>query len=217
MTVEAILFDVGGVIVAPVDRQDVWKKRDELGRELGFADGREMWLHFYESEAWTAAKTGKIVHEELWDALLRPLGLTDRRRQAQFVADLHAGEGMDPRIEALIRSLHGRYRLGILSNWDDRLESILEEQLEISHYFDVILNSYRIGVAKPDEQAFRIALERLGADPQDVFFIDDQERNTRVAAALGIKTHTFDDPPALVADLQERSILGADWVPETAG
>ena len=211
MSITSILFDVGGVIVAPLQPEAVWGQRDELAQRLGYSSGREMWLDFYESDVWQAAKTGDIVHVEMWDALLGPHGITSREEQARFVAALHAGEGLDPAMETLIAALHGRYRLGILSNWDDQLEAILEEELGINHYFDVILNSHHIGVAKPDEAAFRLALERLGARPDQLLFIDDLERNTNAAAALGIHTHTFTDLPTLVANLQRRGLLDGDW------
>jgi len=174
---------------------------------LGFASGDEMWLAFYTSEEWALCKTGRMEGVEMWDRLLRPHGLREQEEQEAFVAALHGEEGLQPEMERLIAQLHGRYRLGILSNWDDGLEAILEEELGISHYFYAIMNSYRIGTAKPDEEAFRIALDRLGVRPGEVFFIDDQERNTAAAGALGIDAHTFRDMPGLMEALRTRSLL----------
>jgi epoxide hydrolase-like predicted phosphatase len=212
-----MLFDVGGVIVEPLDPDGVWKIRDELAQELGFSSGEEMWLNFYDSDHWLAAKTGAMVHVDMWDTLLRPHGLTEREQQSAFVNRLHHGEGLRPEMRALIQTLAGDYKMGILSNWDDLLESILEEKLSITSCFDQILNSHRIGVAKPDEKAFRIALERLQARPEEVFFIDDQARNTKAAAALGIHTHTYDNVSALIDDLKARGLLDKSWRPPTSG
>jgi epoxide hydrolase-like predicted phosphatase len=206
VTVTAFLFDVGGVIILPLDPDAVWARRDRLAQQLGYASGEAMWLDFYESDEWASCKTGQLRHEEMWDRLLRPHGLLSREQQSQFVDELHVGEGIRPEMESLLATLHGQYKMGILSNWDDRLEMILEE-LGISHYFDVILNSHRIGAAKPDEAAFHVALQRLEARPEEVLFVDNLERNTRVAAALGMKTHTFTDLPDLIEDLQERALL----------
>lgn len=206
-TLTTILFDVGGVIIRPLDPEAARQQREELAQSLGFASGDEMWLHFYMSEEWALCKTGRMERVEMWDKLLRPYGLTERVEQEAFVAELHGEEGLHPEMERLITRLHGRYRLGILSNWDDGLEAILEEELGISHYFHAIMNSYRIGAAKPDEEAFRIALDRLGVRPAEVFFIDDQERNTEAAGALGMDTHTFREMTGLMEALQERSLL----------
>lgn len=210
-TITTMLFDVGGVIVEPLDPDGIWKVRDQLAEELGFATGEEMWLNFYESDVWLAAKTGGMVHVDMWDTLLRPHGLTEREQQSKFVSRLHHGEGMHPEMKALIHTLAADYKMGILSNWDDLLETILEEKLSIASCFDQIMNSHRIRAAKPDEKAFHIALNRLQADPSEVFFIDDQERNTRAAAALGLHTHTFVNFSALVDDLKERGLLDKTW------
>lgn len=205
--ITTILFDVGGVLVAPLEPENVWERREELAQQLGYGSGKEMWEDFYTSEEWEAAKTGQMLHTEMWERLLRPHGFVESVEQARFVAALHEGEGLHPSMRKLVAHLHGRYRLGILSNWDNRLEMILEEKLKIDHYFDAILNSYRIGVAKPAERAFQIALERLEVQPEQMFFIDDQQRNTSVAETLGIASHTYVDLPSLVADLRERNLL----------
>lgn len=216
-TITTMLFDVGGVIIESLDPDGVWKIRDELAQELGFSSGEEMWLYFYESDYWLAAKTGGMVHVDMWDTLLRPHGLTEREQQSAFVRRLHHGEGIRPEMRALIQTLAGHYKMGILSNWDDLLETILEEKLGIISCFDEVMNSHRIGAAKPDEKAFRIALERLQARPEEVFFIDDLERNTKAAAALGFHTHTYVDVSTLVDDLKRRGLLDKAWRPATSG
>ena len=216
MTQTTILFDVGGVIVRPLDPEAARERRAALAQSLGFASGDEMWLHFYTSEEWELAKTGRMEGAEMWDRLLRPYGIVEREAQEQFVSELHYGEGIHPEMEILIAGLHGRYRLGILSNWDDGLETILEEKLGISHYFYAIMNSHRIGAAKPDEEAFRIALKRLEARPAEVFFIDDQERNTVAAGELGMDAHTFQDMQGLKEALRKRSLLDGREVSEDA-
>jgi HAD superfamily hydrolase (TIGR01509 family) len=185
----------------------VWEQRDQLAAELGLPSGREMWLNFFESDAWNDAKTGVILHGEMWQRLLRPHGISDKESQEEFVRRLYAGEGMSPDMERLLAILAPRYKLGILSNWDDQLETILEEQLGIHEYFDVVINSHRIAAAKPDARAFQVALERLQSAPEEVLFIDDLERNVGAAADLGMHVHHFRGLPQLVRDLRLRSLL----------
>lgn len=207
MTITTILFDVGGVIVVPLDPLANTQRRNKLADRLGFTSGDEMWNHFFESEAWEAAKTGSMVHGEMWRALLTPLGLPSPEEHKAFVGELYAEEGMLADMRRLIQVLQPDYRLGILSNWDDQLEEILEEHLNIAHYFDAILNSHRIGVAKPHEAAFSMALERLDARPQEVLFIDDLTRNTEAAEALGFNTHHYRNFATLEEDLRRRRII----------
>lgn len=207
MSIETILFDVGGVIVVPLDPVANIRRRRQLAADLGFAGVEDMWNTFYTSDAYEQAKIGRMVHTDMWHALLAPRGLTSTQEQEEFVARLFADEGMLPQMRSLIKALRRDYQLGILSNWDDRLEEILEDRLNIAHHFDAILNSHRIGVAKPDEEAFQIALRRLQASPQEVLFIDDLTRNTDAAAELGLYTHHYRDFSTLLDDLRRRDIL----------
>lgn len=207
MRISTILFDAGGVLVVPLDPVANAQRRDRLAQNLGFSDGEAMWEHFYGGDTWIAAKTGEIVHTEMWQTLLTPLGVVSPEAQQEFLAQLYDDEGILPEMRLLVERLHGDYRLGILSNWDDRLEEILEDELGIAHYFDAIVNSHRIGVAKPDEEAYLEALDQLRVEPQEVLFIDDRSRNTNVAAELGIHTHVYRDFDILVMDLEERGII----------
>lgn len=206
MTIEAILFDFGGVLAAPLDVQVVTEQRNQLAASLGFEDGSAMWNHFYVGEPWQATKTGKMTEGEMWVELLSPFGLTTEAQQRAFTEKLFAGEGVHPLMRSLLEDLHGRYPLAILSNASDRLESVLE-RLELSQYFDPVVNSHRIGVAKPDEAAYQIALELMGRSPEEVLFIDNQERNTRVAESLGIPSIVYTDIFSLLDELGREEIV----------
>lgn len=51
------------------------------------------------------------------------------------------------------------------------------------------LVSCQLGVRKPDERAFRLALERYGATAENTFFTDDSAENIAGAVAVGIHGH----------------------------
>lgn len=206
MTIETILFDFGGVLVEPLDVQAINERRDKLARSLGFDHRQEMWNHFYVGEVWQATKTGEMTNEEMWDMLLSPFGLESRAEQAAFTEQLFAGEGVRPQMRYLLDDLYGRYQLGILSNASDTLETALHS-LEIDHYFDVVVNSHRIGVAKPNPAAFHIALDRLDAEPEEVLFIDNQERNAKAAEALGIDSYIYTTVFDLIDEFARREII----------
>lgn len=206
MTITTILFDVGGVLIAPLDPVALGQRREALAASLGFDSAEAMWRQFFEGDEWAAAKTGGMTHEQMWERLLRPYGYETREAQAAIVEELYQGEGLDPDMARLVVALHRDYRLAILSNWDDRLELLLDHH-EISHYFDVIFNSHHIGMAKPDEETYHYVLEELQAAPDELLFIDDRERNTSVAERLGIRSIVFRGVPGLVAELIARGIL----------
>jgi len=58
------------------------------------------------------------------------------------------------------------YRLGIISNWDTRLRTVLEE-FEVTDMFDPIIISGEVGHEKPFSEIFQIARKRAGARSAD--------------------------------------------------
>lgn len=85
------------------------------------------------------------------------------------------------------RSLRGRARTAILSNSADGAREEEERRFRLSEIFDPICYSHEQGVNKPDPQAYLRALERLGAVPDEVFFIDDRTESIAGAAVVGIR------------------------------
>jgi FMN phosphatase YigB (HAD superfamily) len=181
--------------------------RDRLARGLGFEDASLMWQHFYGGEEWKLTKIGRWTDAQMWSSLLEPLGLSTGKRQRAFVKELFQGVGLKPEMKNLLRDLNGIYSLGILCNASDVLESLIHDQLRIGDYFTAIINSYRIQVAKPHYESYEVALERLVARPHEVYFVDDQARNTDAAEALGIRSHVFTGVESLRTDLIRLTLL----------
>lgn len=74
-------------------------------------------------------------------------------------------------------------KIGIISNFDERLHMILEE-LSIKDYFDVIVTSQEVKSAKPDKEIFEVAAKAVGVtDTKACYHIGDKE-TTDVAGAL---------------------------------
>ncbi|NLX43789.1 MAG: HAD-IA family hydrolase, partial [Chloroflexi bacterium] len=86
----------------------------------------------------------------------------------------------------LIKRLCQRYRVAMLSNATDILEQRLRDNYAVNQYFDPIINSAVIGIAKPDPAIYRHLLDRLALEAGQVLFIDDKAENIAAAAALGM-------------------------------
>jgi len=207
MLLNTILFDVGGVLLTPLNDAAVTANRDRLAKELGFVDGEEMWQRFYCGREWALTKIGQWTDAQMWEALLSPLGLVKDIDRQDFLSRLFDGVGLKPEMRRLLENLNGRSRLSILSNASDKLDEILSDTLRVDGFFDVVVNSFEAGLAKPDERIYQLTLDRLGVTPQRLFFIDDQQRNTEAAAKLGIVSHVFTGVPALRSELVRLSLL----------
>lgn len=62
--------------------------------------------------------------------------------------------------------------LGLISNFEDWLEQLLEE-LDVQRFFDVTVISGIEGVEKPEKRIFDIALERAGVDAASSVYVGD--------------------------------------------
>ncbi|XP_074966032.1 acyl-CoA dehydrogenase family member 10 isoform X2 [Phalacrocorax aristotelis] len=69
-------------------------------------------------------------------------------------------------------------------------------------HFDVMVESYREGMRKPDPRIYKLCLERLGVQPQESIFLDNSSQNLKAAAQLGIKTVKVHDPEIALKELE---------------
>ncbi len=63
-------------------------------------------------------------------------------------------------------------QLVVVSNSDGSVEQQLV-RYQLRSYFDVVIDSHVVGVAKPDPKIFQIALNRSGADPEKTIHVGD--------------------------------------------
>jgi putative hydrolase of the HAD superfamily len=70
---------------------------------------------------------------------------------------------------------------------------------ELHDVADIVLNSARIGIAKPDPRVYLIAAERAGAPVQRCLFIDDTAANVLAASEVGMTALQYEQ----IEDLRE--------------
>ncbi len=75
-----------------------------------------------------------------------------------------------PETALVLQLLQPDYQLGVISNFDLRLLTVLE-QLEIAHYFQSVTLSGQVGLSKPQTAMFQTAL--AGTEPQAALHVGD--------------------------------------------
>ncbi len=94
--------------------------------------------------------------------------------------------------EALEAFKSAGFRLAIVSNAEGQVEADAR-RFGLAPYFDVIIDSHVVGVAKPDPRMFQIALERLGVAADEVRFAGDiYSIDVEGARAAGIEARLVD-------------------------
>src|SRR3989442_10716756 len=82
-----------------------------------------------------------------------------------FNAFLQAPRTFNQEVLSLVKRLHGRYTLGIISNTTPGMEERLRERFELTDLFDVRVGSGDLGIAKPDAGIFLHATKLAGVGP----------------------------------------------------
>lgn len=83
-------------------------------------------------------------------------------------------------------------RLGVVSNWDERLPRLLE-RLGLAPFFDVVVTSSSVGVEKPNPRIFRHCLEHLGVEPEHALHVGDAPiDDVEGAMAAGMQAQRID-------------------------
>ena len=105
--------------------------------------------------------------------------------------------------EQLLAALKRNYPLILVSNTNELHIDFVRSNYRVLDYFDHYVLSYEVGALKPERKIFEHAIAVSGRRAESLFFTDDREENIAAATQLGINSHQFTTVPELVAALQQ--------------
>ena len=187
MTICAVFFDLGGVIV----RTEYQAPRQRLAERLGL-EYDDLVRIVFDSPTAVQATIGEMSAAEHWASVMKRLK-RDASETQTIRDEFFAGDIVDRNIVAFLRSLRGRYKTGLISNaYDDLRPFILKEKFDDA--FDKMIISAEVGAAKPGAKIYQIALEQFEVSPSEAVFVDDFIDNIEGCEKVGIKGIHFKDP-----------------------
>ena len=196
MSIKAVFFDLGGVIL----RTEFQAPRQHLAERLGMEYDDLVKIVFDSSTA-QQASVGEVTADEHWVSVMKRLKRPDAEMQA-IRDEFFAGDVIDRDLLEFLRSLRGKYKTGLISNaWDDLREYILKEKFDDA--FDKMIISAEVKVAKPSAKIYKIALEQLKVSPSEAVFVDDFIENIEGCEKLGIKGIHFKDAESALQQLKQ--------------
>jgi len=84
------------------------------------------------------------------------------------------------------------FRLGLISNVDKDINSLLDE-LGLNPYFDVVITSSEVAATKPEPRIFKEAVKRAGVAAAETIYVGDQyEIDVMGARGAGLKALLLD-------------------------
>jgi putative hydrolase of the HAD superfamily len=190
----AVTFDVGGTLIEPWP--SVGHIYCEVAARSGVSGLSVDLLNQRFSAAWERLKHFNYTRAE-WSQLVDETfhGLTQTVPSRTFFSELysHFGRAQSWRIfedvfETLDALASQQLRLGLISNWDERLRPLLGE-LGLDQYFEAIIISSDVGFCKPSPVIFEEAAAKLGLPPGRILHVGDSPAaDIEGAKAAGFQT-----------------------------
>ena len=113
-------------------------------------------------------------------------------------------------LDALGRLRRAGLKVAALTNaWDmpDRGERVDR----LRPLFDLFVESFRVGMHKPERRIYELVCRELDVSPGSVVFLDDLGSNLKPARELGMTTIKVEDPTTALAELEQ--LTGVSLVP----
>jgi len=194
-SIRAIIFDLGSVL----ERDNRLAELARFEARWGLTPGQLQDIPM-EEDLWNDWATGRTDEATFWRRALarRGIDVADPGPLSEAVA--HAVE-LDAAAFAIAQELRPHYKLALLTNNTHEWLRISLARYPLADLFPVIVNSAGVGMRKPDPRIYQWTCELLGVTPAECLFIDDRERNTKAAEALGMRTIVFRSAAQLRAAL----------------
>jgi len=198
MSLRAVIFDLGGVILdSPLHAI----ARYEQGHGIPEGAVGRVVMETGPDGAWSRLERGEMSMEAFQRDFERECAAAGFSLSgAGLMAQIATCEPR-PRMLAALRELRaaGLRLAALTNNWlPEREQGDCDEPHALSRYFDVFVESARVGLRKPDPRIYTHVCNALRVAPEEAVFLDDIGRNLKSARQLGMQTIKVEDPePAL--------------------
>ena len=185
MTVDAVVFDIGGVLL-DWDPRHLYRKLfdDEPAMERFLADICTLdWHHEHDLGVPFECSCAQLAaaHPE-YARLIAAWG----RRSEEMIAG-----PIDGAVEVLHELKAAGVRCYALTNMEAETYPLRRERFAFMRWFDGTVVSAFEGVAKPDPEIFRRLLRRYELEPPATAMVDDRPANLETASSLGMQIVRF--------------------------
>ena len=201
---KAIIFDVGGVLY----KNEMPYVHKDIIRSLGVK--KEVHERHY-SELIKPLGKGEISEEQFWQKYLKATKASKPLpKKSLFVREYSKRYKPRKKVVDILKKLKANgYQLAMLSNTIEP-HARLVKKMQIYGLFDITIFSNEVGLLKPDEKIFSLALKKLGSSPKEAIFIDDKEEHVSAANNFGLKGIIFKNPNQLTSELGKLGITSEE-------
>lgn len=206
MTIKTIIFDFGGVITnSPIEGFKLLEEKH--GYDKGIITNINM--NNPDNNAWAKSERGEIdINTFLEEFEKEALSIGQKINAKEILQQLYGSlrKNMINKIKLL--STSKKYKLICLTNVlkgvdiftpKERVEAVKN----VMSYFDIIYESYKLNMRKPEARIYQYILKELNIEPQETVFLDDLGMNLKSARKLGINTIKVIEPNDAIYELDQ--------------
>jgi len=210
--IRAVLFDFGGVITtSPFEAF----RRFEVERGLPSGFLQHINRTNADDNAWARFERGELTPAAFDEAFAAESRAAGHEVRGLKVVALIYGK-VRPRMIRAVDRCHKHFITACLTNnfghrHDDESSpdaANTRDWQSALDLFDVVIESSKVGVRKPEPQFFELACQKLSIDPRQAVFLDDLGANLKPARLMGMHTIKVINPDLALDELA--LVLGID-------
>ncbi|HEX5380549.1 MAG TPA: HAD-IA family hydrolase [Phenylobacterium sp.] len=214
MTVEAVIWDFGGVFTSsPFEAFNRYEAENGLPKDLirkvnSTNPDHNAWALFERNEINTAGFDQLFLEEST--SLGHPV-------PGREVLPLLSGS-LRPRMVAALKACKEQFKVGCITNnvvsehspGQDAGQRMAGAMGQVMPLFDAIIESSKAGVRKPDPRIYLMMCDLLDVRPEACVYLDDLGINCKPAAGLGMRAIKVVNVDQTLAELSEATGLTFD-------
>jgi len=205
--ISALFWDVGGVLLS-----NAWdhEQRQQTLKQFGLNDEDEAEFESRHEMLVSSFERGKIT---LQDYLERTIFYRSRPFTVEaFTQHMFSLSQPFPDTLRLAKELAraGKYLMSTINNESMELNLFRIKTFGLREIFSLFVSSCFVGLRKPEEGIYRLALEITQRPPEECCFIDDRPLNLDSAAKLGMHVIQMKDAEQLRRELQTLGVASSN-------
>lgn len=108
----------------------------------------------------------------------------------------------DEQVIAEVKKLREKgYTCYLATNQEKYRGDYIKKTIRFEDHFDGFFFSYDLGYQKSDKGFFHTIMRKLGLEPDEIVYFDDEDKNVEVAKELGILAKKYTTPVAFAEEV----------------
>ncbi|MGH9517072.1 MAG: HAD-IA family hydrolase, partial [Terriglobales bacterium] len=167
--IRTLFWDVGGVLLT-----NAWD-HEERGRAIERFQLQKADFETRHKETVTAFEESKLTLDQYLERTVfyQPRNFS----KGEFQSYMFSLSKPKPEVLEFARSVAGKCLMATINNESREMNDYRIKQFGLAQIFDLFVSSCYVGMRKPDEKIYRLALDVIQKTPDECCFIDDRPAN----------------------------------------